>query len=166
MADPKYNYPFPGTVIQIALRPSSDSAVELVDSVVADFEAGLIGDRFNGKADSKRQVTLIQQEHLDVVAGLLQIESVDHQQTRRNILVSGINLTSLKEKQIQIGEATFLITGGCPPCSKMETTISPGALNAMRGHGGVTATVLETGTIKVGDSVKALTVEEQITVEA
>ena len=73
---------------------------------------------------------------------------------RRNIVVSGINLQSLKEHQFKIGDATLYGTGNCPPCSRMEENLGPGGYCAMRGHGGITAFVVQTGTIRLGDHVK------------
>jgi MOSC domain-containing protein YiiM len=72
---------------------------------------------------------------------------------RRNIVVSGINLQALKEQQFKIGEAVLFGTGNCPPCSRMEENLGPGGYCAMRGHGGITAYVLQPGKICLGDSV-------------
>jgi MOSC domain-containing protein YiiM len=72
---------------------------------------------------------------------------------RRNIVVSGINLLALKDKTFSVGEAQLEMTGLCHPCSKMETVLGPGGYNALRGHGGITAKVVQTGLLAIGDKV-------------
>ena len=56
---------------------------------------------------------------------------------------------------ITIGDDLVLLaTGPCDSCSKMEQALGPGAYNAMRGHGGLTARVLVGGRMEVGDVVR------------
>ena len=82
-------------------------------------------------------------------------EKIDPSLTRRNIVISGINLQALKEQQFSIGDEVVLETTGiCHPCSRMEQNLGPGGYNAMRGHGGITTRVIKAGIIKKGDSVK------------
>lgn len=98
-------------------------------------------------------MTLIQDEHLTAVAGLLGVAAIDPGQTRRNIVVRGINLLALHNCRFRIGTALLEGTGYCQPCSRMETNLGPGGYNAMRGHGGITARILEDGVISLGDPV-------------
>jgi MOSC domain-containing protein YiiM len=103
---------------------------------------------------SSRQVTLMQYEHLPVIAQFARVTSVDPVGLRRNLVVSGINLLALKNLKIRVGKALLEIVGPCHPCSRMEETIGEGGYAAMRGHGGMTARILESGAIKVGDEIR------------
>jgi MOSC domain-containing protein YiiM len=142
-----------GRVHWIGLRPKRGVAPVSVEMAEAAVGTGLTGDRFTGTAESKRQVTLIQLEHLGVIAALLSRAELDPGLLRRNIVVTGINLLALNGAEFRIGNALLQGTGGCHPCSKMEATLGAGGFNAMRGHGGITARVLEPGSIRVGDEV-------------
>ncbi|MDB5236827.1 MAG: molybdenum cofactor sulfurase [Hymenobacter sp.] len=121
-------------------------------------DSHLLGDHARPKAGGKRQLTLIQHEHLAAVAGYLGLDApLDPGRLRRNLVVSGLNLLSLKNRQIQIGDEVILdITGECHPCSRMEEELGPGGYNAMRGHGGLTAHIAQGGRFRVGDVVRVL----------
>ena len=142
-----------GKVEWIGVRPKKKMDLQAVKKVEIDTEAGLSGDHYAGRS-KKRQVTLIQKEHLDTVASILQIEQADPMLTRRNIVVSGINLLALKDQQFRIGTALLETTGLCHPCSRMEENFGPGGYNAMRGHGGITAKVIESGIVALGDAIQ------------
>jgi len=148
-----------GRVELIIVRASPREAARTVGSTTALAGIGLAHDRLGqrGEAElSTRQVTLIQAEHLDVIARLARVERVDPVGLRRNLVVSGINLLALKNARLQVGEAVLEVVGPCQPCSRMEETIGPGGYAAMRGHGGMTARVLATGAVEVGSAVRAL----------
>lgn len=106
----------------------------------------------------KRQVTLIQAEHLPVIAALLGRDAagVTPDLLRRNLLVSGISVQALKDRRFQVGEVILEGTGDCHPCSRMEENFGPGGYTAVRGHGGITARVVQGGVIRLGDRVRAL----------
>jgi MOSC domain-containing protein YiiM len=143
-----------GKVCWISVRPERGEAVKVVEEVEVIENKGLAGDHYKGKADSKRQVTLMQAEHLDAVASMLGRASVSPVLTRRNIVVKGINLLALQGKKFQIGEVVLETTGLCHPCARMEKNLGEGGYNAMRGHGGITARVVKGGKIGLGDDVK------------
>ena len=140
-----------GTVEWIGIRPEKRAEVVSVESTMLDPVYGIQGDHYAGRS-GKRQVTLLQAEHLSAVASMLGIERVMPGQLRRNIVVRGLNLLALKNKSFQLGEAILEYTGACQPCSRMETTLGFGGYNAMRGHGGITARVLHAGMVNVGDA--------------
>jgi MOSC domain-containing protein YiiM len=143
--------PQQGEVVSITVRPKRKADPEYREEVTAEQGSGLSEDHFSSRS-TKREVTLIQAEHLDAVSSILGKEA-PHHLTRRNILVKGINLLALKGQQFQIGEAVLEGTGECHPCSRMEENFGPGGYNTMRGHGGLTAKIIQSGRIVVGDSV-------------
>ncbi len=161
-------FPRPGRIKAIWLRPGRGLPSLSVQSAEALAGRGLAGDRSAerqpaGLGGGKRQVTLIQAEHLPLIAAWSGLADLDAGALRRNLLVSGINLLGLRSPfadqkvLVRIGaEVQLEITGPCDPCSKMEELLGPGGYNAMRGHGGVTARVLEGGFIAVGDVVRVM----------
>ena len=145
-----------GRLEWIGLRSTRLGEIEIVQEATLVAGRGLERDhKISGRIGSKRQVTLIQHEHLIAVAGMLHRDQVPPEQTRRNLVVSGINLLALKGKQFRVGEALLEFSGPCEPCSRMEANLGPGGFNAMRGHGGITAKVIQGGTIRLGDKVSA-----------
>lgn len=142
-----------GRVEWIGVRPARGEAMIALEEVLVSLDKGLVGDRFNGRFNSPRQVTLIQQEHLSVIAACLHREAITPALLRRNIVISGINLLALKGKSFHIGDAILEFTGHCHPCSKMERQLGSGGYNAMRGHGGITASVHKAGLIRLNDPV-------------
>ena len=148
--------PQTGEVKWIGIRPGRKEPIKELNQVRALVGQGLEGDRFSGTPDSKRQVTLIQWEHLDVLKSFLNLDDLQPSIFRRNIAIRGLNLLSLKEKKFKIGSAILEMTGVCQPCSWIEDSVGEGAYNAMRGHSGITARVLTAGEITVGDPVNAI----------
>jgi MOSC domain-containing protein YiiM len=146
-------FPRPGRVVWIGLRPAPRAPLRAVDSTEAVVGEGLAGDRY--RHDGQRQVTLIQRKHLAAVAALVGLDALDPARLRRNLVVAGLNLLALKGRRFRVGAAVLEHTGPCEPCSRMEEALGPGGYNAMRGHGGITARVVEGGLIGVGDEVIA-----------
>lgn len=145
-----------GRVEWIGCSSASRSSIVSPD-MVSVVKGGLQGDyHCRPKRSSKRQVTLIQAEHLPFVAALLDRERVGPAELRRNLVVSGINLAALKFQRFRIGTAILEGSGNCPPCSRMEEILGPGGYAAMLGHGGITAIVISEGIIRIQDTVQAI----------
>ncbi len=151
-----------GAVVRLLVRPARRAEPVSVDEVQVEIGTGLVGDHYGRHRSAqqpsvgKRQVTLINAEHLAAVAAMLGKDTVDPFLLRRNIVVKGINLLALKDKTFRIGEAVLETTGLCHPCSRMEENLGDGGYNAVRGHGGITARVVQSGTIRLNDTVAAV----------
>jgi MOSC domain-containing protein YiiM len=142
-----------GTLVWIGLRPERRGALRSVAAATLLPGDGLVGDHYRGRPQGGRQVTLIGTEDLSAIASYLGRDRVMPEELRRNLLVSGINLTALKTRQFWIGAALLEWSGECHPCSRMEEILGVGGYNAVRGHGGITARVLAGGDIRPGDAV-------------
>ncbi|QNF32913.1 MOSC domain-containing protein [Adhaeribacter swui] len=146
--------PQTGTLTWIGVRPARSAPLQALETVEAITDKNLAGDHYSGKPGSKRQVTLIQAEHIAAVASMLHRSEIDPGLLRRNLVVQGINLLALKDQQFWVGDVLLQVTGLCHPCSRMEANLGPGGYNAMRGHGGLTARILQGGFLHVGDVVR------------
>src|SRR4249919_3551335 len=146
------NLPRPGRVEWIGLRPRRDVAMHEVVEADAVAGKGLVGDRYAG-GSGNRGLTLIQAEHLPVIAALSGHERVAPLLLRRNLVVSGLPLVALKGRRFRIGEVLLEGIDDCDPCSRMEAALGPGGYNAMRGHGGLCARILVGGRLRIGDAV-------------
>jgi len=149
-------FPRAGKLEWIGVRPERRAPVVSVTQVEAIAGYGLAGDHFASTSNGKRQVTLMQAEHLDVVAKILGKARVRADAVRRNLLVSGINLYALRDRKFRIGAVLLEGSGPCDPCSRMEEVLGAGGYNAMRGHGGITARILEGGVFRVGESLQPI----------
>jgi MOSC domain-containing protein YiiM len=154
-----------GRIEAIVLRPARQAPAIFVEAVEALPGYGLIGDRRatqmrNTEQSRKREITLLQAEHIPLIAHWSNLEQLSPLQLRRNLVISGINLLAMRspfpniDLHWQIGDQVqFEVTGPCDPCSRMEKELGHGVYNAMRGHGGMTARLLVGGQICVGDRI-------------
>ncbi|HEX8199007.1 MAG TPA: MOSC domain-containing protein [Isosphaeraceae bacterium] len=142
-----------GRLEWIGVSPAPRAPILVLAEAAVREGTGLVADHHARGGRSRRQVTLVQHEHLAAVAALCGLPAVPPERLRRNLAVSGINLLALKDRRFRVGSVLLEGTGACHPCSRMEEALGPGGYNAMRGHGGITARVLHEGTVRVGDPV-------------
>ena len=138
--------PQTGRVCWIGVRPESRADMLELEAVEARREAGLTGDHARPGARNARQVTLIQWEHLAVISSLLgrtAEQPILAQDLRRNLVVSGINLFSLKGRRFRVGQAILETTGWCQPCARLEQRL-----------GRITARVIESGIIRLDGELR------------
>lgn len=154
----------------IGLRPARKVAMLEVEQVHAVEGLGLEGDRrCQGKPGSARQITIISEEYIAQIEYFMALRRGqgqgdifgDHQPVvpamlRRNLVVSGINLTAIRHQRLRIGEAEIETNALCDPCSRMEQVLGEGGFAAMLGHGGLCAKITKGGIIRRGDSVELI----------
>ena len=133
------------TVASLQICPGPRQPMQPVASARAVENLGLEGDR-HAKADSKRQVLLMEAETL--IKFGLRVGDV-----KENITTRGIALMSLPVgARLRVGEAVLEITGVCRPCSRMDELV-PGLREMLSGQRGMLARVAQGGTLRVGDSI-------------
>ena len=136
-----------GTVEKIQIRPGKGQPTALVARWDPTTEAD------HNKPGGDRAVTLIQSEHLAVIAQLLG-RPAPFQAMRRNVLIKGFNLETARGQRLLIGDAVVELTERCHPCARMDENLGAGGFAAMFGHGGWCARLHHAATIRVGDTVR------------
>jgi MOSC domain-containing protein YiiM len=114
---------------------------------------GIEGDHYQTSRDGPRQATLIASESIQAIASFLGRETLPPDLLRRNLVTRGLNLVALKGRRFRIGPALLEASGDCAPCSQMEEALGTGGYNAVRGHGGITARIIEGGSVAIGDEI-------------
>ena len=93
---------FVGILEWIGVR-EKDKDIKSVDEVIAIENLGLEGDKITLKKSKKRQVTLMQKEHISVILSLANENNQDTIKNilyifKRNLIVSKINIKCIKRK--------------------------------------------------------------------
>jgi MOSC domain-containing protein YiiM len=125
-----------------------------MDSVA---EAELVADRGivgNANQGGRRQVTVIEKEAWEDVMTSLGA-ALDPSTRRANVMLSGLRLKKTRGHILLIGECRLEVLGETRPCERMEESLS-GLQSAMypEWRGGVFASVVVGGVIRVGDGVE------------
>jgi MOSC domain-containing protein YiiM len=144
----------PGSLVWIGLRPARSALVITPNAAQLTAHRGIENDRYETSRDGARQATLISAESLAAIAAYLGRDAIPPELLRRNFVTQGVNLSALKSRRFHIGTALLEYSGECAPCSRMEANLGPGGYNAVRGHGGITARIIEGGEVRLGDTIR------------
>ena len=127
-----------------------------VEAAALDAMAGLVG---NANRSRRRQVTIIARERWNELMRDLGAR-LPPSTRRANLMVSGIDLQHSRGRILRVGRARLQINGETKPCEQMEAAHAGlQALMRERWGGGVFAEVIESGEIRVGDTVELLEAE-------
>ncbi len=120
-----------------------------VDSVECVKGKGLVGDRFfDFKDDYKGQVTFFAHELYEKLCERFQVVGVPPSAFRRNLITKGVDLNDLIGQEFEIQGVRFQGAAECSPCSWMNQAFAEGAEEALKGHGGLRARILNDGVLR------------------
>ncbi len=123
-------------------------AIAPVEHVSAVAGKGLKGDRhFHEEgAEPGEALTLIEAEVLEDVG-------LSGAQSRRQVVVRGVQLNDLVGRRFRVGNAECFGVEICEPCLHLQQLTRPGIISDLIHRGGLNADILAGGQICVGDPV-------------
>jgi len=152
-----------GSIVEIYLTDAAGEPMQRRPEVVAVAGRGLEGDRYllgTGRFSPRDvcEITLIAAEGLELMERDFSVE-VGEGQHRRNLVTRGIDLESLRDRQISIGCDGVVVEYDRPrpPCGYLERITESGMTKAMgRGGAGIAVRVITGGVIREGDVLTIL----------
>ena len=133
-------------------QPAGQNPVTEVDHVDCVAGRGIRGDRFfDFKPDYKGQITFFSEEVFDALRRELSLPHAQPSVTRRNALVSGVDLNSLVGAEFEIQGVRFVGVEQCKPCHWMDSAFGPGAETWLQGRGGLRARILNDGALHLSE---------------
>ncbi|HEV2692740.1 MAG TPA: MOSC domain-containing protein [Verrucomicrobiae bacterium] len=131
------------------LPPGASPTVEVLE-IECVSGRGIKGDRFfDHKKDYNGQVTFFSEEIFEAMCADLKLSGKSPGESRRNIVVAGIDLNSLVGQEFEIQNVKFRGMAECSPCHWMDRAFAPGAKQFLQNRGGLRAKVLTDGTLRV-----------------
>lgn len=152
-----------GVVASLHLHPAnSGDPLSEVEEFYAEAGRGIVNDRrvfgrkSRGGGPSHRQVSLIAREEIARHAAALRLPGIAPGLVRSNIETAGVELLSLLDCEVEVGEAVLLFYEPRTPCYKMDR-IAEGLQRLMAGgRQGVMAQIVRSGRIRRGDALRPL----------
>ena len=152
-----------GTVVSVHVAADGGGPMSAAGEVRAVRGRGLKGDRYHdGKGFYSyhegpiREVSLIEEETLEALErdhGM----RVAPGETRRNVTTRGVPLNHLVGRRFRVGGAVLEGVELCEPCEHLVAVTGKRSLLPNLIHrGGLHACVVESGTIRTGDSIEEL----------
>ena len=150
-----------GFVQDIFFAPEGSAEMHSVQAAIALEGCGLEGDRYcAGTGHWSRfgracEVTFIAAEDLDDIERGTGV-GVKNGEHRRNVVTRGISLRDLRRgERFRVGEeVAFVYRGPRSVCRYIERLTEPGMAEALKGRGGICASVIQNGTLRVGDEIE------------
>ncbi|MBV9453716.1 MAG: MOSC domain-containing protein, partial [Rubrobacter sp.] len=142
-----------GFVEGLFIAPEGGAPMKAIQVTTALDGCGLEGDRYcTGTGHWSRfgrvcEVTFIAAEDLGDIERETNV-GVKNGEHRRNVVTRGITLKTLRRgERFRVGEAVFEHRGPRSVCRYIERLTEPGMTQALKGRGGICATVTKNETV-------------------
>ncbi|MGA8658149.1 MAG: MOSC domain-containing protein [Chthoniobacterales bacterium] len=131
-------------------RPPASHPIEEVSQIRCLAGRGIQGDRYLDYKDKyKGQITFFEEEVYDDLCSRFAIWDRGPEVFRRNVITRGLRLNDLIGKDFEVQGVSFSGTEECRPCYWMDRAFVRGAEAALKGRGGLRATILSDGILAV-----------------
>ena len=135
----------------------SEANTFYVNQAYLEKGKGIVNDRYyENFKEKKEQVTLISLEEINAFNNQIN-QNIEPKDFRRNIIVSGIDLNKLIDKQIKINQVILKIHEICQPCKYLQDKLKlPRLVKLLVNKSGVRAEIIKSGNLSVGDTIKKI----------
>lgn len=152
-----------GRIEHLFITDAMSQPMQALPVLTAFAGKGIEGDRYltakgtySKKPEPGRQITLVEGEVLDWLKAEHGL-TVRPEECRRNVVTRGIDLNPLVDRELMVGPVRVFVHRLCQPCHYIEKLLNqPDLYDCWWDKGGLRCEILEGGTIRIGDSVKAI----------
>jgi len=146
-----------GKIEAINISNVSEKNTFYVNQAYLEKGKGIVNDRYYGNfKEKKEQVTLISLEEINKFNRQIN-RNIEPKDFRRNIIVSGVDLNQLINKQININNITLKIHEICQPCKYLQDQLKIQSLvKILVNKSGVRAEIITSGMLSVGDKIQKI----------
>ena len=146
-----------GKIEAINISNVSEKNTFYVNQAYLEKGKGIVNDRYYGNfKEKKEQVTLISLEEINKFNRQIN-RNIEPKDFRRNIIVSGVDLNQLINKQIKINNITLKIHEICQPCKYLQDQLKIHSLvKILINKSGVRAEIITSGMLSVGDKIQKI----------
>jgi len=150
-----------GKVVGLFTATNAGATVVEVEQAHAVPGKGIEGDRyfkhtgaFSDRPGDGRDITLIEVEAVEAAKRDYGIE-IQPGKSRRNVVTQNVALNHLVGREFDVGDVRLRGIRLCEPCEYLEGLTKHGVREALIHRGGLRANILNEGTIKIGDPIRA-----------
>lgn len=146
-----------GRLEAIWIKRAHGGVMDARASATLQAKKGIVG---NADWGGWRQVTIIEKERWEAITNVLEVQ-LDPATRRANLMVSGIDLRSSRDKTLAVGGVRIKLVNETRPCNLMDEALL-GLKDALEPEwgGGAFGYVVDDGEIRVGDEVRWVKYEE------